>query len=53
MTEGQCPHCGKYFKSLEKHLGAHRKDSLEAETMRRIQEQNKDRNDFLKRNKYI
>jgi hypothetical protein len=41
MTEGLCPHCGKWFESLEIHLGKHRSSDLEAETMRRTQEQQK------------
>jgi len=52
MTEGLCPHCGKWFRSLEIHLGKCRGNDLEVETMRKIEEQQKagvDRlRDFLK-----
>ncbi len=39
MTKGPCPHCGKRFTSLEIHLGKLRKNDIQAETMRRVQEQ--------------
>jgi len=39
MTKGLCPHCGKSFKSLEIHLGKNRDKDVQAETMRRVQEQ--------------
>lgn len=51
MTEGLCPHCGEWFRSLEKHLGKHRKNDSEVETMRRMQEQQKDLQDLLKHKK--
>jgi len=37
MTKGLCPHCGKWFKSLEIHLGKHQDSNAEAKHMRRIQ----------------
>jgi hypothetical protein len=44
MTEGFCPECGEWFRSIEKHLGKHRKSDLTAETMRRVQESLKNQN---------
>ena len=35
MTEGLCPHCGKWFKSLEIHLGKCSESG--PKTMREIQ----------------
>jgi len=55
MTEGLCPRCGKWFRSLEIHLGKCRGNDPEVETMREIEEQQKagvDRlRDFLKSKK--
>jgi hypothetical protein len=51
MTEGLCPHCGEWFKSIEKHLGKLRKDDDEVETMRRMQEQQKELRDLLRRDR--
>ncbi len=52
MTEGLCPHCGKWFRNIEIHLGKHRGSNPQAELMREIEEQQKagvDRlRDFLK-----
>ena len=49
MTEGLCPQCGKWFNNLEIHLGKHRVADQEAETMRRIQEDQKEMRDLLKK----
>jgi len=51
MTAGFCPRCGKWFKSLEIHAGMHRDEDIEYETIRRIQEQQKEMRDSLKRRK--
>jgi hypothetical protein len=48
MTEGLCPHCGEWFRSLEIHLGKCRRNDPAVETMRRIQEQQKEGQDKLR-----
>jgi len=39
MAKGICPHCGKWFKSIEIHLGKCGNNDIQAKTMRKIQKQ--------------